>query len=126
MKISFIGTGYVGLVSGVMMSHIGHNVVCIDVDEAKISKLQNKISPIFELGLDKYINEYANTSRLKFVCGYNESIKNSDCLFVTVGTPAKENGEADLTDIFNSLESALPFVSPECIIVMKSTIPPGT
>ena len=73
MKISFIGTGYVGLVSGVMMSHVGHDVVCIDVDESKIAKLRQGGCPIFEPGLDEYISKYGNSEQLKFVCGYDES-----------------------------------------------------
>ena len=126
MKISFIGTGYVGLVSGVMMSHIGHDVVCIDVDESKIAKLRQGGCPIFEPGLDEYISKYGNSEQLKFVCGYDESISDSDCLFITVGTPPKENGEADLSGVFGCLESAAPYVSSKCIIIMKSTVPQGT
>lgn len=126
MKISFIGTGYVGLVSGVMMSHIGHDVVCIDVDESKITKLRRGNSPIFEPGLDEYISKYGNSNRLKFVCGYDKSVKGSDCLFITVGTPPKDNGDADLSGVFDCLESAAPYISPKCLIVMKSTVPPGT
>ena len=94
MKISFVGTGYVGLVSGVMMSHMGHDVVCIDVDEKKINELKEGNSPIFEPGLDEYISQYGNSARLQFVHGYDDSIKESDCLFITVGTPQKENGDA--------------------------------
>ena len=126
MKISFIGTGYVGLVSGVMMSHIGHDVVCIDVDELKITKLHQGSCPIFEPGLDEYISKYGNSNKLKFVCGYDESISSSDCLFITVGTPPKENGDADLSGVFECLESAASYISSKCIIVMKSTVPPGT
>jgi UDPglucose 6-dehydrogenase len=126
MKISFVGTGYVGLVSGVMMSHVGHDVICIDIDKSKISELQNGISPIFEPGLDEYIRQYGNTDRLKFVHGYDKSIIGSDCLFITVGTPPKENGEADLSGVFNALESAAAYISSDCVIVMKSTVPPGT
>lgn len=126
MKISFIGTGYVGLVSGVMMSHIGHEVICIDVDESKITKLRQGISPIFEPGLDEYISKYGSSGRLKFICGYDESIQGSDCLFITVGTPPKDNGDADLTGVYSCLESVTPYISSKCIIVMKSTVPPGT
>ena len=126
MKISFVGTGYVGLVSGVMMSHIGHDVVCLDVDASKITTLRQGSSPIFEPGLDKFIGMYGNTDKLQFVCGYNDSIKDSDCLFITVGTPQNENGEADLSGVYSCLESAAEFISPKCVIVMKSTVPPGT
>jgi len=126
MKISFVGTGYVGLVSGVMMSHLGHEIVCLDVDENKITKLKSKEAPIYEPGLTKYIEKYANTQRLQFVHGYDSTIANSDCLFITVGTPSKENGDADLSGIFQAIESASKYISPECVIVLKSTVPPGT
>ncbi|MFK7974353.1 MAG: UDP-glucose/GDP-mannose dehydrogenase family protein [Rickettsiaceae bacterium] len=126
MKISFIGTGYVGLVSGVMMSHIGHDVVCIDIDESKVNKLRLGNSPIFEPGLDKYISKYGNSDRLKFICRFDETIKGSDCLFITVGTPPRENGDADLSGVFACIESAAPYIPAKCIIVMKSTVPPGT
>lgn len=126
MKISFIGTGYVGLVSGVMMSHMGHDVVCIDIDESKINKLRLGNSPIFEPGLDEYISKYGNSDRLQFVWGFDETIMGSDCLFVTVGTPPKDDGDADLSGVFACLKSAAPYISDKCIIVMKSTVPPGT
>lgn len=126
MKISFIGTGYVGLVSGVMMSHLGHNVICLDLDLNKITQLKNKQTPIYEPGLAYYIEKYANTNRLQFVHGYDDSISESDCLFVTVGTPSKENGDADLTGIFQAIESASKYIKPTCVIVLKSTVPPGT
>ena len=126
MKISFVGTGYVGLVSGVMMSHLGHDIVCLDVDKDKISKLKNQETPIYEPGLTEYIEKYANTKRLQFVHGYDLNIADSDCLFITVGTPPKENGDADLSGIFQAVESASEYISPECVIVLKSTVPPGT
>lgn len=126
MKITFIGTGYVGLVSGVMMSHLGHEVTCLDVDQEKINKLKNKESPIYEPGLTEYIEKYANTKNLQFVHGYDESIANSDCLFITVGTPPKENGEADLSLVFQAIESASKYIRSDCVIILKSTVPPGT
>lgn len=126
MQLSFVGTGYVGLVSGAMMSHLGHKVICLDTDRHKVEKLKNKKIPIYEPGLAKYIEKYGNTERLQFVYGYDASIKNSDCLFITVGTPPKENGEADLNSVFEAVESASNYVNSECIIILKSTVPPGT
>lgn len=126
MKISFVGTGYVGLVSGVMMSHMGHDVVCIDIDEAKINRLRLGNSPIFEPGLDEYISKYGNSNRLKFIYGFDETIEGSDCLFITVGTPPKDNGDAELRGVFACLQSAAPYIPAKCVIVIKSTVPPGT
>lgn len=126
MQLSFVGTGYVGLVSGTMMSHLGHEVICLDTDRNKVEKLKNKKIPIYEPGLTKYVEKHGNTKRLKFIYGYDASIKNSDCLFITVGTPPKENGEADLNGIFEAVESASSYINSECIIILKSTVLPGT
>lgn len=126
MKISFIGTGYVGLVSGVMMSHLGHEVLCLDIDEKKINQLKNKNTPIYEPGLEKYLEKYGNTNRLQFACGYSEVLKNSDCLFITVGTPPKKNGDAELNGIYQAVDNAYQYINSNCVIVLKSTVPPGT
>ncbi|MDC0865246.1 UDP-glucose/GDP-mannose dehydrogenase family protein, partial [Rickettsiaceae bacterium] len=126
MKITFIGTGYVGLVSGVMMSHLGHDVTCLDLDSNKISQLKNKKSPIYEPDLEEYIERYAGTERLQFSSEYNEDIRDSDCLFITVGTPPKENGDADLSGIFSAIKTSINYIKPECLIIIKSTVPPST
>ncbi len=126
MKISFIGIGYVGLVSGVMMSHLGHEVVCFDIDKKKISMLKNKKIPIYEPGLGKYLDQYGNTNGLQFVYGYDNSLKNSDCLFITVGTPSKENGDAELRAVYKALDNTHHYINSNCVIVLKSTVPPGT
>jgi len=126
MRITFVGTGYVGLVSGVMMSHVGHDVICLDLDENKIQMLKAKKTPIFEPGLTEYINKYAQTGRLSFVHGYDDSIKDSECVFITVGTPPKNDGDADLSGIFAAIAEVCKYVNPDCIIVIKSTVPPGT
>ena len=126
MRITFVGTGYVGLVSGVMLSHLGHNVTCLDVDENKIKMLQGKKAPIFEPGLNEYIDKYANTECLNFVYGYDDSIKDSQCVFITVGTPPKSDGDADLSGIFSATREVCKHVNQDCIIVIKSTVPPGT
>ena len=126
MKITIVGTGYVGLVSGVMMSHLGHDITCLDIDENKIRTLKNNETPIYEPGLEVDLKKYGNTKRLNFVHGYDSSISDSDCLFITVGTPPKENGDADLSGIFNAVENACHYINAECVIVLKSTVPPGT
>lgn len=126
MKITFIGSGYVGLVSGVMMSHLGHFVTCLDIDKAKISKLQNLEIPIFEEGLGEYLTKYGNTERLNFVCGYNESLYESSIIFIAVGTPQGTDGDADLHYIFEAILTSAKYVNPDCIFVIKSTVPPGT
>ncbi len=126
MNITFIGTGYVGLVSGTMMAHLGHDVICIDVDAEKIEKLNNNIAPIYEPGLENYIENCVAASKIKFICGYSAAIQNSECVFVTVGTPPKPDGSADLSIVYESVKQALQYVAEDCVFVMKSTVPPGT
>lgn len=126
MKVTFVGSGYVGLVSGVMMSHLGHFVTCLDIDQDKINKLKNLEPPIFENNLEYYLTQYGNTERLNFICGYNESIYESSAIFIAVGTPQKAYGNADLHYIFESIMSSAKYVNPDCVFVIKSTVPPGT
>jgi UDPglucose 6-dehydrogenase len=126
MKVTFVGSGYVGLVSGVMMSHLGHFVTCLDIDQDKINKLKNLEPPIFENNLEYYLTQYGNTERLNFICGYNESIYESSAIFIAVGTPQKADGNADLHYIFESIMSSAKYVNPDCVFVIKSTVPPGT
>lgn len=126
MKIAVIGTGYVGLVSGVMMAHLGHQVTCFDIDASKITTLKQKQSPIFETGLQEYLELYANSPRLNFSCDYNHELSDAQLVFITVGTPPKEDGSAELSGIFAATRAILPYLSPKCVVVVKSTVPPGT
>lgn len=126
MNITFIGSGYVGLVSGVMMSYLGHNVTCLDNDEAKISKLNNKILPIYEAKLDKYFMQALEHERLKFASFYNDELKNTEAVFITVGTPSKESGEADLSYVYEAIDKISLHINKDCLIVIKSTVPPNS
>lgn len=126
MKIAFIGTGYVGLVSGIMMSHLGHVVSCIDTNPKKITQLKQYKSPIFEPGLDNYLKKYGNTKRLNFMLEYNETISDTEAVFITVGTPPKSDGSADLSYIYEAVEMTTKYTNKDCVIVIKSTVPPGT
>ena len=126
MNLAFIGTGYVGLVTGVMMSHIGHNVTCIDIDQKKIDLLNSGKSPIYEPGLENYLSSYTQSGRLQFDYGYSSNLSKQDAVFITVGTPAGQDGNANLSYVYDSLDQILELISDKCIIVLKSTIPPGT
>ncbi|HJD65948.1 MAG TPA: UDP-glucose/GDP-mannose dehydrogenase family protein [Rickettsia endosymbiont of Bembidion nr. Transversale] len=126
MNITFIGSGYVGLVSGVMMSYLGHNVTCLDNDEAKISKLNKKILPIYEAKLDKYFMQALEHERLKFASFYNDELKNTEAVFITVGTPSKESGEADLSYVYEAIDKISEYINKDCLIVIKSTVPPNS
>ncbi|HJD56168.1 MAG TPA: UDP-glucose/GDP-mannose dehydrogenase family protein [Rickettsia endosymbiont of Pyrocoelia pectoralis] len=126
MNITFIGSGYVGLVSGIMMSYLGHNVTCLDLDETKITKLNNQILPLYEAELDEYFKKALAADRLKFTNIYSEDLKNSDAVFITVGTPSKESGEANLEYVYEAIDKISSYISRDCLIVIKSTTPPGS
>jgi UDPglucose 6-dehydrogenase len=142
MKIAFIGAGYVGLVSAAMFAHLGHNVTCIDNNHDKISALQNGKLPIYEPGLGEYINKARLAGRLSFVlssdfdsCGSREvsqdpqeskSEEETDAIFIAVGTPPLASGEADLSYIYDATMQVAQSYSENTLIVVKSTIPPGT
>jgi len=126
MKITIIGTGYVGLVSGVMMSHLGLEVTCLDTDKEKIARLKQNISPIYEPSLEDYLQKYGNTDRLKFTHSYTEALSDAEAVFIAVGTPAKADGDADLSYIYEAVEHAVKYMKPDSVLVIKSTVPPGT
>jgi UDPglucose 6-dehydrogenase len=126
MNITFIGTGYVGLVSGVMMSHLGHNVTCLDTDSDKIAGLKQGILPIYEPELDKYLSENITKGRLRFIDNYNDSLQDANAIFITVGTPSLPSGEADLQYIFAAIDNICQYANKNCVFVIKSTVPPGT
>ncbi len=125
MNITFIGIGYVGLVSSVMLSYLGHNVSCLDTDRNKIANLKKGILPIYEPGLDKYLSYCLARGRLKFLDNYNEHIQTSTAIFITVGTPTLPSQRADLQYVFDAVDNIIKLGSPPTIIV-KSTVPPGT
>lgn len=125
MKISVIGTGYVGLVSGTCFAEIGHEVTCIDIDPKKIEMLKNGESPIYEPGLNDLLHRNIKSGRLHFSTGL-ESIKNSKSIFLAVGTPSGDDGSADLTYLFKAAEDVAAQISDDAIIVIKSTVPVGT
>ncbi|NRB10554.1 MAG: UDP-glucose/GDP-mannose dehydrogenase family protein [Rickettsiaceae bacterium] len=126
MKITFIGSGYVGLVSGVMLSDLGHHVTCLDTDSNKIKQLKEAIPPIYELDLKHYLQKNISSNNIQFVDNYQDAFLESEAIFITVGTPAKENGEADLTYIYEAIEKAAKFAKAGTVFVIKSTVPPGT
>lgn len=125
MYLIFMGTGYVGLVSGVMMTSQGHHVICFDKDEAKINNIKEGKLPIYEPELDEYIKAGREKKRLKFASNYSDVDFHPDAVFICVGTPAKESGEANLDYVYEAaLDSAKNF--RDAPIIIKSTVPPGT
>lgn len=127
MNIVIIGTGYVGLVSGACFAEIGHNVICVDKNEAIISALLQGEIPIFEPGLDVLVKKNVDAGRLSFSVNASSSIAKADVVFLCVGTPSrKSDGHADLTYVYSAAKELAENIKENVIIVTKSTVPVGT
>ncbi len=126
MKISVIGCGYVGLVSGVCFADSGHTVTCIDNDNKKIQLLKDNQVPIYEPGLNELLLKNIKGNNLHFDLNINENIKDSEIVLITVGTPTDENGQANLTFVHQCANEIAEFISPNTIVIVKSTVPVGT
>lgn len=127
MRIAMIGTGYVGLVSGACFSQFGHDVVCVDVDETKITRLNQGEIPIYEPGLDKLVADNTAAGRLSFTTDIAEGLKGCDAVFIAVGTPTrKEDGHADLKYVFAAAQDIARNMDGYTVVVDKSTVPVGT
>jgi len=125
MKVTVIGTGYVGLVSGTCFAELGHHVTCVDIDEEKINMLRSGKSPIYEPGLDQLLKRNIEDDRLHFSTDF-ESVRDSSVIFLAVGTPSSENGEADLSYLKSAAQSVAKNISDNSYVVIKSTVPVGT
>lgn len=125
MKISVIGTGYVGLVTGVCFAEMGNKVTCIDIDETKVQKMKDGICPIYEPGLEPMMQRVYKEGRCDFSTSY-DSIKEASAVFMAVGTPSREDGSADLKYMYAALDDLVPYITDGLIVVLKSTIPLGT
>ena len=127
MKIAMIGTGYVGLVSGVCFSDFGHDVVCVDKNEDKIAKLQNGEVPIYEPGLDELMARNVEAGRLSFTCDMAAAMEGADAVFIAVGTPTRRgDGHADLTYVKAAATEIAGLIKSYTVVVTKSTVPVGT
>ena len=125
-KIAIIGTGYVGLVTGTVLADMGNRVICVDVDKEKIQLLQNGKVPIYEPNLDDLIATNLAGRRLEFTSDTKYALEQSDIIFITVGTPANEDGSADLTHVISAARQIAEHMNGYKIIVDKSTVPVGT
>ncbi len=126
MNIAVIGTGYVGLVTGVCLAEIGHRVTCIDTDEAKIVMLKNGIVPIYEPGLEQLMLKNIKGGRLSFTSSHQEGLRYCDVVFIAVGTPQNEDGSANLAYIEQAARDIGLHAAKDAIVVVKSTVPVGT
>src|SRR3989344_232361 len=125
MTLTVIGAGYVGLVTAAVFSELGNKVYCVDVVKEKVAGLKKGKVPFFEPSLDEYIKRNVAQKRLFFTTSYSESIPNSQIVFICVGTPPQENGEANLTYLFSALEETAKHLKGYTLITVKSTIPIG-
>ena len=127
MKIAMIGTGYVGLVSGVCFSDFGHDVVCVDKDPNKIAMLERGEVPIFEPGLDRLMEKNVEAGRLSFTGDLKSAVDGAEAVFIAVGTPTRRgDGHADLSYVMAAAEEIAQAASDYVVIVTKSTVPVGT
>ncbi|RXZ01491.1 UDP-glucose dehydrogenase family protein [Fictibacillus sp. S7] len=126
MKIAVVGTGYVGLVTGTCLSEIGHNVICIDIDNEKINKMKKGISPIFEPGLDELMVKNIKAGRLDFTTEYVVPFQTADLIYIAVGTPENEDGSANLSFVNQVAVNISQNAIKDFVVVTKSTVPVGT
>ncbi|WP_020618538.1 UDP-glucose dehydrogenase family protein [Paenibacillus daejeonensis] len=126
MKLTFIGTGYVGLVSGVCFSELGNHVTCVDKDAAKIARLNAGESPIYEPGLEELMATGREAGRLQFTDQLTEAVHNAEVIYICVGTPSMPSGEANLSYIKQAAQDIALAMNGYKVIVVKSTVPVGT
>jgi len=126
MRVAVVGTGYVGLVTGSCLAEFGMHVTCIDIDKTKIEKLNKGQLPIYEPGLDAIIEKNTREGRLQFTTNFGESVKNNLVIFIAVGTPAREDGSADLQYVDAVAKEIADNMNGYKVIVNKSTVPVGT
>ncbi|UJL45820.1 UDP-glucose/GDP-mannose dehydrogenase family protein [Virgibacillus sp. NKC19-16] len=126
MRISVVGTGYVGLVTGVSLSEIGHHVTCIDIDEAKVEKMKQGHSPIYEPGLAELMTKNIEAGQLFFTIDHATGFHQADVIYIAVGTPEKEDGSANLAFVKQVATQIASHVSKDTVVVTKSTVPVGT
>jgi UDPglucose 6-dehydrogenase len=127
MRVTMIGSGYVGLVSGACFSEFGVHVTCVDLDEEKISRLNGGEIPIFEPGLDKLVSSNMEAGRLSFTTSMAPAVAAADAVFIAVGTPSRRgDGHADLSYVYAAAEEIAGALDGYTVIITKSTVPVGT
>ena len=126
MKISVFGSGYVGLVQAAVMAEVGHDVVCMDIDEHKVANLRQGLVSIFEPGLAALVREGLEAGRLHFTSDDQLAVQHGQVLFIAVGTPSRDDGSADLRQVLAVGEAVARYREQPLIVVEKSTVPVGT
>ena len=125
-NIAVIGTGYVGLVTGVGLADFGNYVTCVDKDKSKIQKLKKGITPIYEPDIEEYLHRNIDSGRLKFTTDISKAIKENEVIFIAVGTPSNDDGNADLSAVSEVVQLISENLNSYKVIVTKSTVPIGT
>lgn len=126
MKITIIGTGFVGVVSAAVYASFGHEVFGLDIDAGKVASLNNGTVPFYEPDLESLLKTQLNKKHLHFTTDYKEAVSDSDLIIIAVGTPSAADGQADLKYVFAAGESLAPYLKANAIVAIKSTVPPGT
>ena len=126
MKLTIFGTGYVGLVTGACLAEVGHDVVCIDIDQGKIDRLNEGVLPIWEPGLDAIVARNVAEGRLRFTTDTALAVQHAEIQFIAVGTPPDEDGSADLQYVLAVAESIARHMDGYRVVINKSTVPVGT
>lgn len=125
MKITVIGTGFVGVVTSAVFAKLGHTVYGLDIDKKKIKSLNSSRVPFYEPGLQEILEEGVKSGNLRFTTSYKQAVTDSEIIFITVGTPSRPDGQADTSYVEQVGESLGEFINADTIIVVKSTVPPG-
>jgi UDPglucose 6-dehydrogenase len=126
MNLAVVGSGYVGLVAAACFAETGNHVICMDKDEQKIRQLKNGVIPIYEPGLEQYVQRNVEQKRLQFTTDMQQTVEKSDIIFIAVGTPPDEDGSADLSHVIAVAKSIGQYMKTPKIVVNKSTVPVGT
>src|SRR5262245_30191737 len=125
-SIAIIGTGYVGLTTGACFAHLGHEVVCADIDASKVERLSRGELPIYEPGLEPIVVDGLRRGSLRFVVGAEEAVAGAEFVYLCVPTPQGEDGSADLSYIESAAGEIAPLLAPGAIVINKSTVPVGS
>ena len=126
MRVAIFGTGYVGLVTGTCLAEVGHDVVCVDIDQAKVDGLERGIIPIYEPGLEPLVKANHAAGRLVFTTDAAKAIEHGEVIFIAVGTPPDEDGSADLQYVLAVARTIGSHLQRPAVVVNKSTVPVGT
>ena len=126
MRVSIIGSGYVGLVTAACLAEVGNKILCCDIDSSKIEQLKNGQSPIYEPGLDELLERNIREQRLNFTTRIEDAVNHAELIFICVGTPPREDGSADLRHVVKVAQQIATYMNGFKVIINKSTVPVGT